>query len=443
MNSIPVPPNSLPGLAPLLSGELWQRWVDRDQVFPIRELHEAVRYVRLKPRTSCRIAIFANDGTKEDFPLGFLLHLYADRARAVEAFRKLRIPTGTTDAHPFLPFLDEEYAAVATPFPFDPELPALRHACRPFRLKTALSTLLPHYHPASWRYSKSRTRMELLAYKPGRRAVFRTTVHLEHRESREILRLSLHVKVEHSSTVANSYEKLIALHRATQQGGDWSVPQPLGMVEERGLVVSAWGHGRPLLASLANPSMDTAIPLRSTGRALAGFHRLTPTLRESDRSPGAGEIIGLARDVADILPDETTRLAALSTRLANLSVDWSGSSVHAIHGDFHIGQVVVGSQHILIVDLDCADLGHPVVDTGSFLASLVEAGVDESGRDAFLDGYHQEAPGPLDTGLLRAATAVALFRRVAVPLRQFDPAWPDRIRERLDQIEQLMGAVTL
>ncbi|MDH3784655.1 MAG: aminoglycoside phosphotransferase family protein, partial [Acidobacteriota bacterium] len=165
-------------------------------------------------------------------------------------------------------------------------------------------------------------------------------------------------------------------------------------------------------------------------------------LSEPHTTLDPGQIISLSRDIAELLPGETTRLASLGKRLATLAIGWSGSTAGVVHGDFHIGQVVVGSQRILLVDLDRAGVGHPVVDLGSFLASLVEAGVDAAGREAFLDGYRQETSDTLDADLLRAATAAALFRRVTVPLRQLHPAWPDRIRERLDLIEQFVGTVT-
>ena len=87
MNPLPLPPNDLPALAPLVNGTLWADWAKAGRVFPLPSFRGAVHYLRLKPFTSCRIVVFAEpDGT--DPPRGFLLYLYADLDRAATSLAK-------------------------------------------------------------------------------------------------------------------------------------------------------------------------------------------------------------------------------------------------------------------------------------------------------------------------------------------------------------------
>ena len=84
MNHFPVPPTRLPGLGRLLDGPLWREWTAQGKVFPLERFRDAVRYIRLKPTTSCRLVVFRDSPSPAAVgpPAGFLLHLYSDIERA-------------------------------------------------------------------------------------------------------------------------------------------------------------------------------------------------------------------------------------------------------------------------------------------------------------------------------------------------------------------------
>jgi len=161
--SLPLPETRLPGLEPLLNGALWNEWADRGHVFTLEQLLPAIRYVRLKPSSSCRLVVFKSlDGTAKEPPEGILLHLYPDIARARLAFAKV-------SSHPLFPgsaglepFLDETHAVVGSPFPNDPDVPGLRHVYRPHRLRLALAEALSEYSPGSWKLRREARGMDLL-----------------------------------------------------------------------------------------------------------------------------------------------------------------------------------------------------------------------------------------------------------------------------------------
>ena len=132
MNRFPVPATALPALKPLLDGSLWQEWAAERRVFPLADLVPAIRYVRLKPSTSCRLVVFGAEGeTAADPPPGFLLHLYPDPERARVAFGKELTRRSHKGEGVFEPFLCERFGVVAVPFPNDPAIPGLRHMYRP------------------------------------------------------------------------------------------------------------------------------------------------------------------------------------------------------------------------------------------------------------------------------------------------------------------------
>jgi hypothetical protein len=102
--SFPLPRTDLPAFEPLMRGRLWRDWEESGMVFPVDDLRAAIHYVRLKPGTSCRIAVFQWDvGSATGPPLGFLLYLYPDAARACAAYEKIagrpRFPTETSYRH--------------------------------------------------------------------------------------------------------------------------------------------------------------------------------------------------------------------------------------------------------------------------------------------------------------------------------------------------------
>jgi len=438
MARFPIPPNRLPALDSLLNGPLWRQWSDRGWVFPLDDLRAAVRYVRLKPTTSCRLAIFGGPPAgPTDPPAGFVVHLYPDAERARLAFEKIasrerRIETGGYPA-----FCCDRYPVVAVPFPHDVELRPLRHVHDRFRLKQALTEILTEFPPEAWRISKRGTDLTLLAYKPGRRAVYRVDVEIHHRRRTETIRLTLHVKVEQEQTRERSFRNLVAIHDAVPRGADWKVPAPRGEARERSFVAAEWIDGESLLALVQRP--QEAIPaFRAAGRALAGMHALSVKLdpyRPEEESRG---LIRLADDLAQLLPEDRGRILDLGQRLAEAPGQPAAGSMSTIHGDFHLGQVLHRQGSPVIVDLDRAGLGPAELDVGSFCAHLIELRADPELGRAFLDGYSSSSERPLQPEILTLTTAASLFRRAVFPFRSLDTAWPAETTRRLEQIDGLL-----
>jgi hypothetical protein len=403
-------------------------------VFPVDDLRAAIHYVRLKPGTSCRIAVFQWDvGSATGPPLGFLLYLYPDAARACAAYEKIagrpRFPTETSYRH----FMDK-LAVVAVPFPDDTEIPGLRHFYRNSRLRRALYDVLPGCPESEWNIKKNALGRRLLAYKPGRRAVYRVDVRLESRAGAPRRELSLHVRVESPSSYRTGLDILASVGAAIPSDAGWFVPGTYGAVQERWLTAREWVDGVGLDTCLTDDG-----PFESAGAALASLHGTTIDLGRARTRFGPAEIARLALDLTELVPVDNRRIRTLAVGLVERAGFLSDPCASLVHGDFHLGQMILTDNGLAMVDLDRAGSGHPLCDVGSFLAHLEELRAPEDRAAAFLKGYASASGSYPDPEELRVATAVALFRRSVFPFRGLSPAWPDQIRNCLDRVDDLLG----
>ncbi|HIN80777.1 MAG TPA: hypothetical protein EYN00_06850, partial [Planctomycetes bacterium] len=267
MTPIPLPENELTGLEELINGDLWQRFVSEGKVFPIDSVVGNSSYLRLKPSSSCRIFIQGVDRhTATTPPQGFLLHLFADLQRTKTAFAKEQTRRHLVGEDGFGPFIDEASCLIGVPFPNDPEIPDLRHIYTPDRFRRTLSDLLPEYPKEEWRIQRSLTKLTLLAYKPGRRAVFRIKLKLRRRSGDEKVRVLLHVKVEHPDAAAQSAKNLEEILGVHSIGHHLKIPAYRGHSNSRTLCASEWIDGSEVSFSIdENPGeIDLS---REIGRA--------------------------------------------------------------------------------------------------------------------------------------------------------------------------------
>jgi len=444
VSRFPVPVTKFPALEPLLAGHLWHDWEEQNLVFPLSDLLAAVRYVRLKPKSSCRLVVFGDtDAIDDDPPPGFLLHLYSDLDRARNAFdkRSYRHPVRGESAHE--PFLCEKYAVVGVPFPNDPRIPGLRHLYRPYRLRSALVELLPDYPADRWRIKRNLIRKQLLAYKPGRRAVYRIDVTLDRLDGSERVSVPLQVKLESPEGCEAIHRNAAGIHAAIPGDAGWRVPRMRGKVVERSMIATEWIEGANLDVLIEKP--ERALPaLRLTGSALAGFHSIEADLPFLPSLPDEAESLrSLGHDLAILLPGEERPIAALADRLATRIPELAGSRMTIVHGDFHLGQVILEGGMPVLLDLDGAGRGRVATDLGFFLAHLEELGVGPVPGKTFLEGYSQGGGECPDPDLLTLATAAGLFRRTVVPFRRLMVDWPERIRLRLARVEGLLASVSV
>ncbi len=431
---IPLPPHSLPGLESIFDGTAWSRWVDEGRTFPLADLMQSIRYVRLKPDDSCRLFVFGPRAENPSAaPFGFYLQLFATVDRAREAFAKEQ-----TRHHRAIdqlePFLCEQTATVAVPFPNDAELPDLRHVYEPDRFRRTLGDLLSQYPTDDWRIKRRKLSSEVLSYKPGRRCVFKTTVELRNRHHEERKSLVLHVQVEPSHRAEETYKKQSVLSTALTAAGS-ATRESYGWVRSRGVIATEWVDGVTLSSHLATTESDV---LAAVGQELATLHSLTVELPHCP-SPieRADTVLRLTADVCKLLPDAAPEIQSLSDSLTESLKSFSLLQSSIVHGDFHPGQVLVRDRRPLFIDFDRAGRGYAVEDIGNFIAYLLEAQAPLALCEQFLVGYRSQSTAPNDE-LLRSATALALFHRLPAPFRRLDPQWPDQTRRLITLAQETL-----
>jgi len=438
MSSFALPRTSLPGLEPLLDGDRWEIWVRAGRVFPVDGIRDAIDYVRLKPGTSCRLTVFGEDrGEGRGSPPGFLLQLYPDVARARTAFAEASARSQGVGERKEHPFLDEDVATVAIPFPDDPDLPVLRDVNDPRRLRRLLTGVLPDFPSEEWRIKKDRLETDLLAYKPGRRAVVRVRLRLRARRGTGERRITRHVKVADPETVTRARYRLERIHEALPAGMGWRVPRPFGLAGAP-LFATEWVEGRPLLPIVRAGGTAAGEALFRTGRALAGLHALEVDL--DDGTALEKERVRLrayARDLMALIPDAADRIRGLTDALEARIAPLFPAGSATIHGDCHLGQVMLSGPDVWLVDLDRARRGHAASDLGRLLGHLLELRASPELAASLRRGYAAGSTPPSDA-LVRIGTALSVFRRAIFPFRSLDVGWRDETGRRLAIAEELV-----
>jgi Ser/Thr protein kinase RdoA (MazF antagonist) len=108
------------------------------------------------------------------------------------------------------------------------------------------------------------------------------------------------------------------------------------------------------------------------------------------------------------------------------------------HGDFESGQLLVGRDGLVLLDLD--DLCHApaALDLANYAAHLVDgngAGLSaaEHALACLVEGYGREPEA------LRWHLAAALLCRAPAPFRRYRPDWPHRVEGILAAAEEALG----
>lgn len=249
--------------------------------------------------------------------------------------------------------------------PADPHLPALAPAAFGEAASTLLARIGLH----------STALPELVAYRPGRRAVLRAP----HTQG------TAWVKIVRPSRV----DRIAGIHGTLRAHG-LPTPEVLAWSPE-GLLVLGEAHGAPADARDAPPpaalidAIDAlrtrlaAAPLGVPARASLSAQQHWYANRLADSLAGSAPAQALARDVA----------ARARDALEAAPFAEGGAGV-TVHGDLHLGQIFLGPDGAVtgLIDLDTAGGGDPADDSAAFLAhalasvAMAQEGAGSAGPDA-------------------------------------------------------------
>jgi len=258
-----------------------------------------------------------------------------------------------------LPTADADEPGVVAPglrvsaFPHDADLPSLPQLMNPAVVGPLLG-------------GSSRSRVDLLRYRPGKRA----TVRVRFDGTRSLVAKAYH-KPEKAAAVA---EESVALADAVAGARVLGFAPTEAHLDELGWVVQRPVGGRPLDALVHNPRLSPADAeggVRLAARALAELHASDPTLhrqrsvakelkRFGTRSAGIATVNATVGELG----------AGLAQRLIDLDDRLPAAHVGPVHGDCKPSQFLLAGPRVHLLDLDHCGISDQAADVGTFMATL-------------------------------------------------------------------------
>ena len=287
-------------------------------------------------------------------------------------------------------------------FPQEPSLPTLARVMAPAEIGPVLAGVLPDQTPEHARALARRCRVELLRYRPGRRATVRV---------RTTLTGPVYVgKVYHDPTkaaaVAGEARRLAGNLAAN---GMLRYASTLAHLPELSLVVQESVQGEPLDALLSRPGESPSAAaggVRRAATALAELHRSpVATARQRPVSKELNRFLARAEQIATADALAGSLLRGLAERLLETEDELPPASVGMVHGDCKPGQFLLGDDIVYLLDLDHCGVSDQAGDVGTFAASLRQLAVRRLTA--------RRRPAPVDPHEL-----AAIFR--SAYLRHFD-----------------------
>ncbi|MBL8695754.1 MAG: hypothetical protein JNJ88_16800 [Planctomycetes bacterium] len=313
-------------------------------------------------------------------------------------------------------------------FPNDRELFALPRWTDPSRAKHALAEGVAHLAEGQIRVRGRATRIDVIRYKPERRAVLRIDAGLADDRTGGRRREVIFARVLPRETARMLSAALRSLSTAQAR-----CVALLGFHEETSTILQEAVSGRTADELGADAEVH-----RKAGTAVSGLHRadLTESL---PRFSGAArlaetseEAIGLAEAVDSRWSE---RVRALVSKLSTILPSTAEAPV-VVHGDFHPGQCVLQGEEVALLDLDSIGVDVPERDAGHYLAALAArrtAGLISertfvSATEAFRHGF-----GAFDPNRLAFEESLALLEHALSPLRRLEASGVEMARELVEQ----------
>jgi Phosphotransferase enzyme family len=400
----PLPPDD-PALGPFrlaLDGdamcELLQRHVRWGVVDWCRP-----RYIKYKPgvRSYVMYDLSISGSVKRAFAAMYT------RGRADKMWSRASQRTGA-DLGGATATLIPELDAIVHFYPEDPKLPGLRVAASARRMSELL---------------KERVRLiQLVRYKPARRAVLRYEVESSARE------------VVYGKIRADDGGALLAELEPSLRRAGISTPALISYQPELRMTVFDNSPGTPLRELRGTRAYNAW--MRPVAKTLGRLHSVSISCLGPQAVASEANDLALAvHSIGTLVPSIANAAEHLGDRVI-AGMAGAPRRVATLHGSWHDDQVLVSERGVTLLDLDSACMGDPAVDVGHFLAYLSVGGLDEA-RSLFLDAYSSFARRPDGVFLFEAA---ALLRWATLPFRRLDPDWPSAIERHVDLAVARMSA---
>ncbi|HKF80397.1 MAG TPA: phosphotransferase [Thermoleophilaceae bacterium] len=228
------------------------------------------------------------------------------------------------------------------------------------------------------------------------------------------------------------------------RAGELRLPRLLAPANQRVLFFEPLGDGAAV--QLRGASLGRA--MQRLGAALARLHALPAPLPaprfdrlENGRLHTAAAVIGRVR------PELALAAEALAASLAANERHVSARPHVCLHGDPHLGNVLVQRDGVALVDLDHVCGGPPAADLARVLAGLAHlealgalaAPFEERLRRGLLTGYARSGALPDEATLRWHVAATLLVRHAATSVSRYRPRALRRLAAILARAEELVA----
>ena len=314
---------------------------------------------------------------------------------------------------------DAEEGAVVRPglrvsvFPDDPDLPALPLVMRGSEVGPRLGNAVSGLQQADRRALELRCRVQLLRYRPGKRATVLLTA--------PGVRPGYVAKVYHDPQKAAAVaDESSPLQDVAAMSRTLRTARVVSHLPELGVVVQQVVSGTPLDGLLGSPrgrSGRARDAVELAAAALADLH--AGDIRTGRSRPVDKELrrfVLRAGRIASVSPRLGDALGALAQRLISLDGQIPPGSVGLVHGDCKPSQFLLNGTHVYLLDLDHCGISEQATDVATFLASLRQLAVMEA-----------QVSG-VSAASTELATLGAVFRRAYLMSAGAEPSLDVRIR---------------
>ncbi|MDR1265488.1 MAG: phosphotransferase [Propionibacteriaceae bacterium] len=304
-------------------------------------------------------------------------------------------------------------------YPDDPDLPGLRRASDP----VALAALLRQVDVAP-RLRAANLRLDLIGYRPRRRAVFRAR--LADRDQ------TVYLKVLRPS----HFEAVVRRHRLLEAAGTPS-PRVLATTDDH-LLVIAETPGTPLARAVFEPTPPVA-----GQQLIALLDAMPPTVAQlGRRPPWASAVAHYAGIVQTALPELRPVLDRLGGQIER-GLAGRPPGNEPTHGDFYEAQVFVRAGAVSgLIDIDTIGPGRRVDDLACLVAHLhcIQRMNQSQSRHirrllaAWMPAFDRRVD-PVELRLRAAAVVISL---ATGPYRGQEPDWRRETTRMITQAETLV-----
>ncbi|MVA76404.1 phosphotransferase [Auraticoccus sp. F435] len=310
-------------------------------------------------------------------------------------------------------------------YPRDPDLPGLVRAAYPDQMAEVLNEHRVLPQPVQ----PEQVRLEMIAYRPRRRAVLRAVV------STPAGATTFYVKVLREQLFAEVERR----HTMLLEAG---VPAPpVAAATSDFLLVLRELPGRPLAKAIFDPHPPT-----SAERLIGLLDAMPPAVSQlRRRPPWTDSVQHYTTMVERALPAEQRRLDWITGEiLSGLAGLPAGDE--PTHGDFHEGQVHVDGGRVCgVLDVDTIGPGRRVDDLACLVAHLSTVqrmNAQQAARvRALLAGWVPVFDTRVDASELRLRAAAVIISLATGPYRSQEPRWERETSFIIDAAEALIRQV--